>query len=78
MPWCEDSCHSAEIVIQNLLLMKFIDSNQDRMDSVHSYVLLYMWEKLLMAAAEQLLEQNRQSQAVRRLLDSNRENDCKE
>ena len=49
MPGCEDSCHSAEIVVQNLLLMKFIDPNQDHMDSmnvlgsVHSYVLLYMY-----------------------------------
>ena len=37
-----------------------------------------LWEKPLMAAADQFLEQNRHSQTVRRLLDSNRENGCKE
>ena len=39
---------------------------------------IMLWEKLLIAAAEQLLEHNRRSQAVRRLLDSNRKNGCKE
>ena len=36
-----------------------------------------LWEKLLMAATEQLLEQNRHNQAVRRLLDNIKENGCK-
>ena len=37
-----------------------------------------LWEKPLIAAASQLLEQNRHSQAMRRLLDNNKENGCKE
>ena len=37
-----------------------------------------LWEKLLIVAVKQLLEQNRHNQVGRRLLDSSSKNGCKE